>query len=477
MLFNSFEYFLFLPIVLILNFLMPSKYRVWFLLLCSYIFYMFWRWEYVALIIIQTEISYLAGLFIAKSDSKRKKFIWLQVSLIGTLSILFFFKYFNFLNDTVRTVVSFLGGSYHVSNLDFLLPIGISFHTFQTLSYVIDLYRGKIPVEKSFSRFALYVSFFPLLVAGPIERARNFLPQIGQRKSFDIERIVSGSRLILWGLFKKVVIADRLAEYVNLIYKTPDSFSGATLLLATYFFAFQIYCDFSGYTDIAIGSARMLGYDLMENFHLPYLATSISDFWHRWHISLSTWFRDYVYFPLGGNRVGERRWIFNIGATFLLSGLWHGANWTFLMWGGVHAVYYILELFLANPMGKLLDLLAFPAWFRRTLARVLTFHLVLLGWVFFRANSLSDATLILEKIFFSFSGKLYLGPSQLALYVSILMIIALLMVMIVQEHGKLPLYPATCKLTMPVRWSAYLVLLFGIALFGKSSNEFIYFQF
>jgi alginate O-acetyltransferase complex protein AlgI len=314
-------------------------------------------------------------------------------------------------------------------------------------------------------------------VAGPIERAGHLLPQFSRRPSPDLQRLASGARLILWGLFKKVVIADRLAEYVNLIYKTPDSFSGATLLLATYFFAFQIYCDFSGYTDIAIGSARMLGYDLMENFHLPYLATSISDFWHRWHISLSTWFRDYVYFPLGGNRVGESRWIFNIGATFLLSGLWHGANWTFLMWGGVHGVYYILEYFLANPMGKLMDLLAFPAWFRRTLARVLTFHLVLLGWVFFRANSISDAALILKKIFFIFPGRLYLGPSQLALYISILMIIALLIVMIMQDHGKLPLYPATCELTMPLRWSAYLILLFGIALFGKSSNEFIYFQF
>jgi len=274
-----------------------------------------------------------------------------------------------------------------------------------------------------------------------------------------------------------VVIADRLAEYVNLIYKTPDSFSGATLALATYFFAFQIYCDFSGYTDIAIGSGRILGYDLMENFHLPYLATSITEFWHRWHISLSTWFRDYVYFPLGGNRVSEGRWIFNIGATFLLSGLWHGANWTFLIWGGVHAAYYILEIFLASPVGKLMDWLAFPAWFRRTLGRVLTFHLVLLGWVFFRASSISDAALILEKIFFSFSGTLYLGPSQLALYLSVLLILALLVVMILQEHGKLPLYLSPCQLPVPVRWSAYLVLIFGIAILGKSSNEFIYFQF
>jgi len=477
MLFNSFEYIIFLPIVLVINFLLPDKHRVWFLLLASYIFYMFWRWQYVALIIIQTEINYLAGIFIDKSETRRQKFIWLLIAIISTLAILFFFKYFNFLNNSVRTLVSFLGGTYHVPNLDFLLPIGISFHTFQNLSYVIDLYHGKIPVERSFRRFALYVSFFPLLVAGPIERARNFLPQIGLRKFLDIQRIVSGSRLILWGLFKKVVIADRLAEYVNLIYKTPDSFSGATLLLATYFFAFQIYCDFSGYTDIALGSARMLGFDLMENFHLPYLATSISDFWHRWHISLSTWFRDYVYFPLGGNRVTEGRWAFNIMATFLLSGLWHGANWTFLIWGGVHAAYYILEFFLATPTGKLIDLLKFPAWVRRTLARILTFHLVLLGWVFFRAGSIADAALILKKIFLSFSGNLYLGPSQLALYISILLIFALLVIMIMQEYGKLPLYSAPRPLPLLVRWSAYLALIFGIALFGKSGNEFIYFQF
>lgn len=476
MLFNSFEYFICFPIVLFLTYSLPFKSRVWFLLFASYLFYMFWRWEYVALIILQTEINYLAGLYIAKSQEKKTKKLWLIFALISTLIILIFFKYINFINNTIKTIVLFFGGNYRIPNLEILLPIGISFHTFQTLSYTIDLYRGKIPVEKSFARFALFVTFFPILVAGPIERAGHLLPQFNVKKYFDIPRMISGVRLILWGLFKKVVIADRLAEYVNLIYANPDSYSGPTLLLATYFFAFQIYCDFSGYSDIAIGSARMLGYDLLENFRLPYLAPSISEFWQRWHISLSTWFRDYVYFPLGGNRVSERRWVFNIWMVFILSGLWHGANWTFILWGGVHATYYLLERFLASPAGKIMNMLAFPAWLKRILGTILTFHMVLLGWVFFRAASISDAILILHKIAF-FNGKLYLGPSQLTLYISLFFIFALIIVMILQENGKLPLYSKPCPLPLAFRWSAYIVLIFGIALFGKSSNEFIYFQF
>jgi D-alanyl-lipoteichoic acid acyltransferase DltB (MBOAT superfamily) len=278
-------------------------------------------------------------------------------------------------------------------------------------------------------------------------------------------------------LFKKVVIADRLAEYVNLIYATPDSFSGVTLALATYCFAFQIYCDFSGYSDIAIGSARMLGFDLMENFRLPYLATSISEFWQRWHISLSTWFRDYVYVSLGGNRVTKGRWIFNIFSVFLLSGLWHGGNWTFLAWGGLHAVYYLMEAYLATPMTRLLELCLVPVWVRRLGAWLLTFNLVTLAWVFFRANSISQAFMVLRKIFFSLSGPLYLGPSQLALYISILCIIMLFTIMSLQFRGFLPLCSQRSRLAAPLRWSACLALLFGIALLGKSSNDFIYFQF
>ncbi len=477
MLFNSFEYCLFLPIVLVIYYLLPFARRTWFLLIASYIFYMFWRWEYIIIIIAQTEIGYLGGLLLDKCDSRRKKLFCLQAVLISIFAILFFFKYFNFANNALRTTVLWLGGAYNIHNLGFLLPVGISFHTFQTASYIIDLYRGKIPVERSFSRFALFVSFFPLLVAGPIERARNLLPQFQSQQSFDTRRLTSGARLILWGLFKKVVIADRLAEYVNLIYATPDSFSGVTLALATYCFAFQIYCDFSGYSDIAIGSARMLGFDLMENFRLPYLATSISEFWQRWHISLSTWFRDYVYVSLGGNRVTKGRWIFNIFSVFLLSGLWHGANWTFLAWGGLHAVYYLMEAYLAAPMTRLLEVCMVPVWVRRLCAWLLTFNLVTLAWVFFRASSISQAFMVLRKIFFSLSGPLYLGPSQLALYISILCIIMLFTIMSLQFSGFLPLCSQRSRLPAPLRWSACLALLFGIAILGKSSNDFIYFQF
>ncbi len=297
------------------------------------------------------------------------------------------------------------------------------------------------------------------------------------QRSFDTHRLTSGARLILWGLFIKVVIADRLADYVNLIYATPDSYSGVTLALATYFFAFQIYCDFSGYSDIAIGSARMLGFDLMENFRLPYLATSISQFWQRWHISLTSWFRDYVYISLGGNRVTQGRWMLNIFCVFLLSGLWHGANWTFLAWGGLHGLYYLMEAYLAPPLTRLLELCLVPVWVRRLCAWLLTFNLVALAWVFFRASSISQAFLILRKIFFSLSGPLYLGPSQLALYISVLCIIMLTTIMSLQFRGFLPLYSQKSRLAAPLRWSAYLVLLFGIALLGKSSNDFIYFQF
>jgi D-alanyl-lipoteichoic acid acyltransferase DltB (MBOAT superfamily) len=438
---------------------------------------MFWRWEYIVIILAQTEIGYAGGVLLDKCDGRKKKLLCLQAVLISILGILFFFKYFNFMNGAIRFAVLWLGGAYGVPNSDFLLPVGISFHTFQTMGYIIDLYRGKIPVEKNFPRFALFVSFFPLLVAGPIERARNLLPQFVSQQSFETGRFTSGARLIMWGLFKKVVIADRLAEYVNRIYAAPDSFSGLTLALATYFFAFQIYCDFSGYSDIAIGSARMLGFDLMENFRLPYLATSISEFWQRWHISLSTWFRDYVYISLGGNRVAKKGWMVNIFAVFLLSGLWHGANWTFLAWGGLHGLYYLMEYFLAAPAKRFFDLCRVPAGVRRFFAWLVTFNLVSLAWVFFRAGSISEAFLILNRIFFGLLRPLYLGPSQLSLYISLLCILMLLAVMSLQSRGILPLCSQKSRLPVFLRWPAYLALLFGIALLGKSSSDFIYFQF
>jgi len=477
MLFNSFQYLLFFPIVCLLYFSCPFRLRQGLLLLASYYFYMCWRWEYVLLIIVQTEINFLGVLQMEKAKSLAGKKIRLVVVLVLTLAILGFFKYYNFANDSLRSLFGFLGAPYHIPHLDILLPIGVSFHTFQVLSYTIDVYRGRIPVERSFTKFALFVSFFPLLVAGPIERANRLLPQLDRQNHLDVARLSSGLKLMLWGFFKKVVIADRLAEYVNQIYPHPADYSGATLALATYCFAFQIYCDFSGYTDIAIGSARVLGYDLMQNFNLPYLARSISDFWQRWHISLSTWFRDYVYIPLGGSRVSSSRWAFNIVAVFAISGLWHGARWTFVIWGALHGFYYLLEKFLGLYCRAAFDLLRVPEKVRALVQVIITFHLVLLGWIFFRAGSLHDALLIVSRICTDLAGPLYLGFSSVATLLGLGLVLMLVCIQLLQYRNRLPLYFSRVNLPLPLRWSGYLGMLLGIAMFGKSGNGFFYFQF
>ena len=296
-------------------------------------------------------VNYVAGLKINASKDRRTQRLWLTLAIVASLGVLVYFKYANFFIAEASALLRILGADVRESYLKVILPVGISFFTFQALSYTIDVYKGKMHVERNFINFTLFVSFFPQLVAGPIERATNLLDQFKKEQHFSSERLLEGSKLIIWGLFKKVVIADRLAAYVEQIYASPELFGGSTLFLATFFFAFQIYCDFSGYSDIAIGSAHILGFRLMQNFNLPYLAKSVRDFWHRWHISLSTWFADYVYKPLGGNRVSTGRWMFNIMAVYLVSGLWHGANWTFIIWGGIFGVLYILE-FLGDKLLK-----------------------------------------------------------------------------------------------------------------------------
>ena len=331
MLFNSFEFAVFFIIVVLLYFALPFRYRWLHLLISSYIFYMSWRWEYIFLIVGQTVVIFYCGRNIARSEGVFRRKVWLTLSLVWSLGLLFFYKYYDFARRSLEEAGAELGMTPALPMMDVIVPVGISFYTFQALSYTIDIYTGNVEEERHFGRFALFMAFFPQLVAGPIERASNLLIQLRRNNSLDLERLSSGLALMLWGLFKKVVIADRLAIYVNQVYGDPSVHSGSTLLLATYFFAFQIYCDFSGYSDIAIGAARILGYDLMQNFRLPYLAQSIAGFWRRWHISLSTWFRDYLYFPLGGNRVGLRCWVFNIIVVFTVSGLWHGAAWTFVV--------------------------------------------------------------------------------------------------------------------------------------------------
>lgn len=389
MLFNSLEFFIFFPVVVSIYFLLPVRNRILFLLIASYFFYASWKVEYLLLIILSTLIDFWVGRKIYISKEKHQKRLWLALSLIANLSILIGFKYFNFFSESVAEILTFLGLSYTTPLFNFLLPIGISFYTFQSMSYSIDIYNNKITPEKRLSVFALYVSYFPQLVAGPIERAKQLIPQLKGNHQFDYERVVSGLKQMLWGFFKKLVIADNLGVFVNTIYDSPDSYGGVILLFGTYCFAFQIYCDFSGYSDIAIGASRVLGIQLMENFKLPYLSKSIPEFWQRWHISLSTWFRDYVYIPLGGNRVSRFQLLINILIVFLVSGLWHGANWTFIVWGGLHGIFYLLFRQFKSMSKKL----------PKFINIFITFQITSICWVFFRANNIVEGIEILQTIF------------------------------------------------------------------------------
>lgn len=396
MLFNSLQFLIFFPIVVGIYFALAPKYRWMLLLAASYYFYACWKVEYLILILFSTAIDYYASNRMGRIVDKKKRRPWLYLSLFVNLGMLFMFKYFTLFNESTREVFQHFNLFYGMPAWELLLPVGISFYTFQTLSYSIDVYNGKLKPEKHYGQFSLYVAFFPQLVAGPIERATHLLPQFHKHHSFDYQRFVGGVQQMLWGFFKKIVIADRLAIYVQEVYAHPGDENGITLLIGTYFFAFQIYCDFSGYSDIAIGAARIMGYDLMDNFRTPYLSKSVREFWTRWHISLSTWFRDYLYIPLGGNRVVKWRWYMNLMLVFLVSGFWHGANWTFLVWGGIHGVALIVEtwvfpLWETGPLKKL-------GKFGNLIRVALCFHLVLLAWVFFRAESVGDAGLIIQKI-------------------------------------------------------------------------------
>jgi len=400
MLFNSFEFFVFFPIVAALYFLLPYRYRWILLLVASYFFYMWWKVEYAILLVISTVVDYVASHKMSQCVTKRQKRKWLWASIITNIGILFAFKYFNFFNGALRDLFVSNGANYPIGALEVILPMGISFYTFQTLSYTIDVYNDRIQPARHFGKFALFVTFFPQLVAGPIERAKHLLPQFDQNFDIDYVRIVSGLKQMLWGFFKKLVIADRVAEIVNIVYNDPTSYDGLTLLLATYLFAFQIYCDFSGYSDIAIGASRVLGFDIMQNFRLPYLSRSIREFWSRWHISLSTWFRDYLYIPLGGNKVLKWRWYYNLFIVFVVSGLWHGANWTYILWGAMHGMYLVLALwfrsfweFIDRSIGLSSEQRVYR-WFNVAI----TFHLVLFGWLFFRSNNISDAFYIIKEI-------------------------------------------------------------------------------
>lgn len=409
--FNSPLFLACLPVVVLLYWVLPQRFRWIMLLAASYAFYMSWNAWLIFLILFTTLVSYFSGLLMQKhGDSKKIKRACMIITVVCCLGVLFFFKYFTFVVNLVIDILNL--GSLDIPEFTFslILPVGISFYTFQTLSYVIDVYRGRITAERHFGYYALFVTYFPQLVAGPIERPENLIPQLKAERKFKADDLFDGLKIALVGYVKKIVIADGVAAYVNAVYNNVGASTGATALLATVLFAVQIYCDFSGYTDIAIGVARMMGIKLMNNFDRPYTATSIKDFWRRWHISLTSWFTDYVYIPLGGNRCKLWRWALNVMIVFLLSGLWHGAALTFVVWGGIHGVYQIigklkkLAVDKAVKGGKLKHMPDNAA--TRFIRRAVTFGLVCFAWIFFRGNSLSDCGVIIAKIFSDWSGSI-----------------------------------------------------------------------
>ncbi|MFI2743090.1 MBOAT family O-acyltransferase [Zhouia sp. PK063] len=486
MFFNSIEFVIFLPVVFLLYwfvFQRNLKQQNLLLLLASYVFYGWWDWRFLSLIIFSTLLDYSIGraLLYQQKEGYRKALLW--TSILINLGFLGFFKYYNFFIDNFVAAFTFFGHSPSVSSLNIILPVGISFYTFQTLSYTIDVYKKKLAPELDFVSFATFVSFFPQLVAGPIERATNLLPQFPKKRFFDYSKAVDGMRQILWGLFKKVVIADNSARLANLIFNNSESYSGSTLVLGAIFFTFQIYGDFSGYSDIAIGTSRLFGFDLKRNFAYPYFSRDIAEFWRRWHISLSTWFRDYLYIPLGGSKGGLWMKLRNTFIIFLVSGFWHGANWTFIFWGGLNALYF-LPLLLSNKNRNHIDIIAkdrmFPN-FKEVTAVFTTFCLTVLAWIFFRAENLQHAFQYLSGIF---SKSLFTIPN---LDTYTLMHVALTSVfifffMLIEWLGRDQEYAIAhidIKLGRKAfyRWSFYSILWTFIFIFSGNEQEFIYFQF
>ncbi|NSW92376.1 MAG: MBOAT family protein [Firmicutes bacterium] len=488
MLFNSLEFLIFYPIITILYFILPQRAR-WILLLAgSYYFYMAWRPEYIILILISTSVAYFTGLKMGREEHKEKRKKYLYLSLFVNLGLLAVFKYFNFFNESLRTLFHQLNIQYNVPGLNLLLPMGISFYTFQTLSYSLDVYRGSIKPEKHFGIFALYVSFFPQLVAGPIERAERLLPQFYNKNKFDYDRVTAGLKIMAGGFFKKVVVADRLGVAVSAIYSNPTKHNSIQFIIATVFFAFQIFYDFSGYSDIAIGSAKVMGFGLMQNFKRPYFSKSIAEFWRRWHISLSSWFKDYLYIPLGGNRVSRIRNYFNLFITFLISGLWHGANWTFVVWGALHGIFLVIGKVLSSVKQKLVKFTRIEKvpFIHKCIRMVFTFSLVTFTWIFFRANTISDALYIIRHLFTdigNITDTQYLINSISAMALTkfqfIVCIVGVIMVEAVHFlQRKRDVIEWISYRPVIIRWGIYSVLVtitFWLAF--SETKQFIYFQF
>lgn len=476
MLFNSVEFLWFLPLVLGLYWLIgyrQLRLQNFLLLIASYIFYGWWDWRFLSLISFSILVDYLASIQIHRSQSKRKARLWLVVSIAVNLGLLCFFKYYNFFVDSFITMVARFGYEMSPWSLNIILPVGISFYTFQTMAYTIDVYKKKITPCYDFIAFAAFVSFFPQLVAGPIERATRLLPQVTTARRFNYVQVVQGLRLILWGLFKKIVIADSLAIAVDEVFTYTRAASGASILLAVVYFAFQIYCDFSGYSDIAIGTSKLFGIELMSNFRFPYFSKNLVEFWRRWHISLSTWFRDYVYIPLGGSKGSLQITIRNIIIVFLLSGLWHGANWTFVAWGAAHALLYIPVFAWTHITTRRQSVLNIP---RKPVARyitdflgiLITFGAVVATWLLFRAETIGQAILMFKKMIMMLRPPFV--NAQYLWYVAALIFLELLMKG--DERN-----PAPFKKKW-ARYMYYCILIYVLLLHvEKESSEFIYFRF
>lgn len=489
MLFNSLDFAIFFPIVFVLYWLVSNslRWRNILVLVSSYVFYGWWDWRFLFLIAISSIVDFYVGQKLYEESNVKKRKRLLLLSLTVNLGFLVYFKYTNFFIDTFVDSFRLFGKELEITSLNIILPVGISFYTFQTLSYTIDIYRKQLKPTKDRLSFFAFVAFFPQLVAGPIERASHLLPQFYKTYKFNYNQVKSGLLLMAFGLFKKMVIADRAALYVNEVYNNPGNYEGVETIVATVFFAFQIYCDFSGYSDIAIGAARTMGFDLMKNFDTPYLSKSITEFWRRWHISLSTWFRDYVYIPLGGSRNGKFRTYYNLFIVFLVSGLWHGAAMTFVIWGAIHGVIIVIEKAISKRKEKAFDLLNID---KSNLSNKLffigiTFTIVCFAWVFFRANSFADSTMIIEGFFTNnfnelFGEKLYLiGLKENEFSLLVLSILGL--TLLERYHRKQSIFSILNKQPIILRWSVYLSIAVAITVFGvygsEISSEFIYFQF
>jgi len=480
MLFNSLDFAVFFPIFFLLYWLVAKnlELRNVFLLLSSYVFYAWWDWRFLFLIIFSSILDYVIGQKLGKLKNKKSRKGLLLISLLSNLGLLAYFKYANFFIDSFVNSFNFLGGSLDSFSLNIILPVGISFYTFQTLSYTIDIYRNKITPTKNWISFFAFVAFFPQLVAGPIERASHLLPQFSKVYKFKYSALKSGLLLVAFGLFKKMVIADRLAILVNQVYSDPTAHSGQELIIATVFFAFQIYCDFSGYSDIAIGLARTMGFDLMKNFNAPYFSKSITEFWRRWHISLSTWFRDYVYIPLGGSKNGTYKTYLNLFIVFVVSGLWHGAAITFIIWGAIHGIIIVLEKAFSN--NKLT--IKRSGLISGTFFMLFTFTMVSVAWVFFRANSFSDSIYIVKNLL-NFNQEIntyyHLGLASHEFKLALITIVLLLTFDFI--HKKYNAQKLLNKTNFVIRSVAYVVIIFSILIFGvygdENVSEFIYFQF